>query len=44
MKRTIVAIKLRASRKTKEVGQLVLLLLGLAAVIEMFALLKLLFR
>lgn len=40
MKKTIIAIKLRSTKKTKELGQLVLLLLGLGAVIGLVALLK----
>ena len=40
MKKTILAVRIRAGKKTKELGQLVLLLLGLGAVIGVVALLK----
>ena len=40
MKRTIIAVKLRASRTTKELGQLSLILLCLAGIIGLMALVK----
>lgn len=40
MRRTIIAVKLRATKRTRELGQLLLLLLGLFAVIGMMFVIK----